>query len=79
VPVYFHPELFYSRMPIAINGDNLKDDNSLQTQRYRRNGITLIVSTRPVAILQARNKLKKQGFFRFPIDVSYERPSKNRI
>jgi putative protease len=29
VPVYFHPELFYSRMPIAINGDHLKDDNSL--------------------------------------------------
>jgi len=66
-------------MPIAINGDNLKDDNSLQTQRYRRNGITSIVLTRPVAILQARNKLKKQGFFLFPIDVSYERLSKNRI
>ena len=81
VPVYFHPELFYSRMPIAMTneGDDLKDDNHLQITRHRRNGITSIVPNKPVAIFQSRNKLKMKGFYRYLIDVSYESPSKNRM
>ncbi len=80
VPVYFHPELFHSRMPIALHhNDKFSDDTNLQLTRYRRNGITSVVPDRPVAIFQSHNKLKKQGFYRFLIDVSYEPPSKNRI
>ncbi len=79
VPVYFHPELFYSRMPIAMDNDNLKDDNNLQIRRFRRNGITSIVPERPVSISQSRNKLQKNGFFRYLIDLSFEPPSKNRM
>jgi putative protease len=66
-------------MPLALKDDNLSDDNNLPIKRFRRNGITLIVPATPVAIFQSRNKLKKQGFYRFLIDVSYESPSKNRI
>ena len=79
VPVYFHPELFYSRMPIAMDNDNLKDDNNLQIRRFRRNGITSIVPEKPVAIFQSKNKLKKFGLYRYLIDLSYETPSKNRM
>ncbi|NQU54278.1 MAG: U32 family peptidase [Bacteroidetes bacterium] len=80
VPVYFHPELFHSRMPIAMENENeLKDDTDLQLKRYRRNGITSIVPNRPVAIFQSKNKLKSNGFYRYLIDVSYETPSKNRM
>lgn len=80
VPVYFHPELFHSRMPIAMENQNeLKDDTNLQLSRYRKNGITSIVPTRPVAIFQSKNKLKNNGFYRYLIDVSYESPSKNRM
>lgn len=79
VPVYFHPELFYSRMPIDMENNNLKDDNNLQIRRFRRNGITSIVPERPVSISQSRNKLQKNGFFRYLIDLSYEPPSKNRM
>ncbi|MCK5729888.1 MAG: U32 family peptidase [Draconibacterium sp.] len=80
VPVYFHPELFHSRMPIAAGDDNdLKDDTNIKLARHRRNGITSIVPDTPVAIFQSKNKLKNNGFYRFLIDVSYESPSKNRM
>ena len=80
VPVYFHPELFHSRMPIDAGDDNdLKDDTNLKITRHRRNGITSIVPETPVAIFQSKNKLKKNGFYRYLIDVSYEYPSKNRM
>lgn len=79
LPVYFHPELFHSRMPIDINTDELTDDNNLQIRRFRKNGITSIVPIKPVAIFQSKNKLQKNGFYRYLIDVSYESPSKNRM
>ncbi|NOR76625.1 MAG: hypothetical protein GQ525_15895 [Draconibacterium sp.] len=80
VPVYFHPELFHSRMPIAAgSNDDIKDDTNLKLTRYRRNGITSIVPDIPVALFQSKNKLKKNGFYRYLIDVSYESPSKNRM
>ncbi len=81
VPVYFHPELFHSRMPIDMHDkdQSLTDDNNLRLHRFRRNGITSIVPDTPVAIFQSKNKLKKNGFFRFLIDMSFEPPSKNRV
>ena len=80
VPVYFHPELFHSRMPIDMNPENedLTDDMNIKLHRYRRNGITSIVPRIPVSISQSKNKLKKNGFYRYLIDLSYEPVSKNR-
>ncbi len=80
VPVYFHPELFYSRMPIDMSSDSqdLTDDMNLRLHRHRRNGITSIVPDVPVSISQSKNKLQKNGFFRYLIDLSYESVSKNR-
>jgi len=63
VPVYFHPELFYSHMPVSGEEEILKDDNNLQIQRFRRNGITSIVPNAPVSITQSRNQLRKYGFY----------------
>lgn len=80
VPVYFHPELFHSRMPIhTTSGANeLVDDMDIKLQRFRRNGITSIVPQTPVSISQSKNKLQKNGFYRFLIDLSYEPVSKHR-
>ncbi|QIA07904.1 peptidase U32 family protein [Draconibacterium halophilum] len=80
VPVYFYPELFHSRMPIAMkNGtDELVDDMNIQLRRFRRNGITSIVPQIPVSISQSKNKLVKNGFYRFLIDLCYEPVSKHR-
>ncbi|MCY1719061.1 U32 family peptidase [Prolixibacteraceae bacterium Z1-6] len=80
LPVYFHPELFYSRMPIDMHNEtnDLSDDMNLRLHRYRRNGVTSIVPTVPVSISQSKNKLKNNGFLRYLIDLSYEPVSKNR-
>jgi len=80
VPVYFHPELFYSRMPVSLSDEaDLKDSMNIRLQRHRRNGLTSVVPAVPVSISQSKNKLLGQGFSRFLIDLSYEPVSKNRI
>ncbi|WP_297086369.1 peptidase U32 family protein [uncultured Draconibacterium sp.] len=80
VPVYFYPELFYSRMPVQIDGteEELVDDMKIKLKRFRRNGITSIVPRIPVSISQSKNKLTKNGFYRYLIDLSYEPVSKHR-
>ncbi len=81
VPVYFYPELFYSRMPVQLeNGEEFSGfDTKTGYKRYRKNGITIIVPDRAVSILHYKNRLSKIGFSSFLIDVSYDTFSKNRL
>ncbi|TNF42516.1 MAG: U32 family peptidase [Bacteroidetes bacterium] len=81
VPVYFYPELFYSRMPVQLeNGEEFAGfDAKTSYKRYRKNGITIIVPDRAVSILHHKNRLSKIGFSNFLIDVSYDTFSKNRL
>ena len=81
VPVYFYPELFYSRMPVQLeNGEEFAGfDAKTSYKRYRKNGITIIVPDRAVSILHHKNRLSKIGFSSFLIDVSYDTFSKNRL
>lgn len=74
VPLYFYPELFYSRMPVKITSENslfAGDDN--KKFRYAvKDGITLVYPSVPVALFQHRPLLEKHGFHRFLIDYSGE-------
>ena len=81
VPVYFYPELFYSRMPVYLeNGADFSGFGAKTSyKRYRKNGITIIVPDRAVSILHHKNRLSKIGFSNFLIDVSYDAISKNRL
>lgn len=80
VPLYFYPELFYSRMPIELADETFSiSDGSVKLRRSRKNGITIIVPDRPVSVMQHKNKLDKLGFSSYLIDVSYEPFSKNRL
>jgi putative protease len=81
VPVYFYPELFYSRMPVQLeNGEEFTGfDTKTSYKRNRKNGITIIVPDRAVSILHYKNRLSKIGFSSFLIDVSYDTFSKNRL
>jgi len=81
VPVYFYPELFYSRMPVQLETSEefAGDDTKTKYKRYRKNGITIIVPDRAVSILHHKNRLFKIGFSNFLIDVSYDIFSKNRL
>jgi len=78
VPVYFYPQLFYSRMPVKINADNeLIDDMQGEFQKDLRDGITIVYPKHPVTWMQQKNNLIKEGFKRFLIDLTYEKPSSN--
>ena len=79
VPLYFHPELFFSRMPVRLDNPDstLKDDTNNDYRRVVRDGMTIIVPENPVAVLQQKKTLYKDGFRRFLLDFSYNRPSKN--
>jgi putative protease len=80
VPVYFYPELFHSRMPVAAEGNEIFfDSNNTAMKRFRRNGITSVVPEQPVSWLHFKNKLAKSGFNRFLIDLSYDTVSKKRV
>ncbi len=80
VPVYFYPELFYSRMPIGLDHEHedFTDDMNNKLHRYRKDGVTSVVPQIPVSISQSKNKLKANGFYRYLIDLSYEPVSKHR-
>ena len=81
VPLYFYPELFYSRMPVQLEEGNdvIQDDQGFEFRRIQRDGMTIIVPERPVSLFQYKNQLVKAGFRRFLIDLSHESPSKNRF
>jgi putative protease len=79
VPVYFYPHLFCSRMPVRIeNKENcIKDDRSNEFRREVRDGISYTIPLIPVSLLQYGSVLRKNGFRRFLIDLSFEKPSKH--
>ncbi|RUT79942.1 peptidase U32 family protein [Ancylomarina longa] len=78
VPLYFYPQLFYSRMPIKTGNDNeLIDDMQGEYEKELRDGITIIYPKHPVSWVQQKNNLYKEGFRRFLMDLSHEKPSSN--
>ncbi|MFP4525431.1 MAG: peptidase U32 family protein [Bacteroidales bacterium] len=78
VPVYFHPELFYSRMPVKSGQSIINDENS-SLRKIIKNGLTIIIPDNPVSFTQYKDKLRKMGYGRFLIDVSHEKPSDKRL
>lgn len=80
MPIYFYPRLFISRMPIKIKEkENFKDDLNNTYNKIVRDGITYTVPEIPVSFMQYVSKFKEKGFKNFLIDLSFEKPSSNRI
>lgn len=81
VSLYFRPSLFLSRMPVNIDSedDYFKDDRDREFQRVVIDGITHIIPSVPVSFLQYHDKLYKQGFRNFVIDLSFEPVTKNTV
>ncbi|MCD4796257.1 MAG: U32 family peptidase [Candidatus Cloacimonetes bacterium] len=92
VPLYFHPELFHSRMPVLFNHKDTPIQSDLpagqvKTPSFRddrytykklvRDGITIVIPEVPVSLLQFKDKLVKEGFRRFLIDLSCVKSSQN--
>lgn len=74
VPLYFYPELFYSRMPVKPQHESklFADENNKKFRIVVKDGITIVYPTIPVALFHYRNQLEKSGFNRFLIDYSGE-------
>ncbi len=79
VPLYFTPQLFYSRMPIKTQNEKgeLKDDTNIDFHVEKKDGMTITLPNKPVSLLQNKSDLIKKGFKQFLIDVSYTTPSQN--
>lgn len=77
VPVYFYPQLFYSRMPVKTVNDELIDDMQGEYNKELRDGMTIVYPKHPVTWMQQKNNLYKEGFRRFLIDLSNEKVSSN--
>ena len=81
VPLYFYPELFYSRMPVKINQENnlFADDANKKFRISVKDGITIVHPSIPVALFHYRTQLEKNGFNRFLIDYSGELMTANVV
>ncbi|WP_321308618.1 peptidase U32 family protein [Marinifilum fragile] len=77
VPVYFYPQLFYSRMPVKTVNDELIDDMQGEYHKELRDGMTIVYPKHPVTWMQQKSNLSKEGFRRFLIDLSNEKVSSN--
>ncbi|MDX9882911.1 MAG: peptidase U32 family protein [Prolixibacteraceae bacterium] len=81
VPVYFYPELFYSRMPVAINNpeNKFKDESGKTFRKTIKNGMTIVIPDVPVSLTQYKKQLQEAGFRKFLIDLSFDTPTSNLI
>ncbi len=78
--LYFYPRLFHSRMPVKTSNEALiVDDIGNKYNKDVVSGLTTIYPVIPVSWLQYTQEFKQKGFFRFLIDLSYEKPSSNRF
>ncbi|HLN73707.1 MAG TPA: peptidase U32 family protein [Prolixibacteraceae bacterium] len=72
IPLYFYPQLFYSRMPVKNRGEIFADETNKKFRIAIKDGITIVYPTIPVALLHHRELLEKNGFNRFLIDYTGE-------
>ncbi len=81
VPVYFYPELFYSRMPVDLNAENefFSDESNKKFRVSVKDGITIVYPSIPVALFHYKKQLEKNGFTRFLIDYSGETMTANVV
>jgi putative protease len=74
VPLYFYPELFFSRMPVKAHSPSkiFADESNKKFRIEVKDGMTIVYPAIPVALFHYRNQLEKSGFNRFLIDYSGE-------
>lgn len=81
VPLYFYPQLFYSRMPVKVNSENkfFADETNKKFRVLVKDGITSVYPLIPVSLFHYRSQLEKNGFTRFLIDYSGETINSNVV
>ncbi len=81
IPMYFYPELFYSRMPVPkkVTTSWLIDENNKKYAVKRKDGLTVVTPAMPVCLFQYRQQLEKLGYRKFLLDFSGEQISVNTL
>lgn len=81
VPLYFYPELFYSRMPVKVKQEPslFADETNKKFRISVKDGITIVHPSIPVALFHYRTQLERSGFNRFLIDYSGELMTANVV
>ncbi len=79
VPMYSHPDLFLSRMPVKVESEKqtFVDDTKRIYEKTVRDGLTIVRPELAVATLQHKQKFQKLGYHKFLLDFTGESPSKN--
>ncbi len=77
VPLFFHPQLFYSRQPVHLK--QKFSDADRQYQVLTRKGWTFVIPQEAVSVFQYRNKIEEYGYSRFLIDLSFMEPNKDEL
>lgn len=77
IPIYYYPQLFYSRMPVEQGA--FFDENKVTFKIFRRDGMTITIPEIPVSLLHDRHKLSQKGFKNFLIDLSFMQPSQKNF
>jgi putative protease len=69
IPLYYYPQLFYSRMPVEQGV--IYDDNKATFKIIRRDGMTITIPEKPVSLLHEKHRISQKGFKNFLIDLSF--------
>ena len=81
VPLFFYPELFYSRMPVSFHHEGTKTqsfkDRDFSYRKVVRDGLIIVVPEKPVSLLHFKSRIYQKGFRSFLLDFSQTRVSKN--
>ena len=79
MPLYFHPDLFYSRMPVSVENKEsvFEDDHNRKFKKLVKDGVTIVRPEAVVSTLKHRPKMEKLGYSKFMIDFTGIDPSKH--
>ena len=80
VPIYFYPQLFYSRMPVKLeNSQQSFFDENLEFRVVKRNGMTITIPAVPTSLFSEKYRLIQKGFKNFLVDLSFEQASPKKF
>ncbi|MBN2484999.1 MAG: U32 family peptidase [Bacteroidales bacterium] len=81
VPIYYYPQLFFSRLPVKTENPHniVSDDNNFEVKIIRRDGMSITIPLVPTSLLHEKHNLSQKGFKNFLIDLSFEQPSPSKL
>ncbi len=79
MPLYFYPDLFYSRMPVAVQNKEsvFEDDHQRKFKKLVKDGVTIVRPEVVVSMLKHRPKMEKLAYHKFMVDFTGISPSKH--